>query len=73
MPESLYDIGDPLTVLVTDGRYDIIDISTPRNIMLAQILQGMGGVADTVPPGTYHFNVKSVDGEWRASLELAPQ
>lgn len=46
----------PVTVLVTEGRYDIVDAPTPRNHYLAQLLMSMGGVNETVPLGTYKFN-----------------
>lgn len=68
---SFYLDDRPLTVVVTPGRWDAIDVLTPRNLMLTQMLKNQGGIADSVPPGTYHFNVKLVADEWLATLEPA--
>lgn len=68
---SFYTDSRPLTVLVTDGRWDAIDELTPRNLMLTQMLKNQGGIAASVPAGTYHFNVKLVADEWIATLEPA--
>lgn len=65
------DPEPPLTVIVTEGRWDAIDSLTSRNIMLTRILTEMGGVNESVPPGTYHFNVKLENGEWTATLNPA--
>lgn len=75
MFEVLYSLpdNDSITVVVTEGRWDVFDEPTPRKKLLTQILTNMGGVSDTVAPGTYHFNVKSVAGQWIASLKPAPQ
>lgn len=62
------DPDQPLTVLVTEGRWDVVDSPTPRNIMLTRVLTEMGGVNESVPPGTYYFNVKEVNGQKIASL-----
>lgn len=61
----------PITVLVTEGRWDVVDDPTPRNIELTRMLTDMGGVSDTVPPGTYKFNVLEINGQMIASLDPA--
>jgi hypothetical protein len=47
-----------IKVTVTETRYDVqwSDPITPREIRLAALLKGQGGVSDTVPPGDYEFN-----------------
>lgn len=62
------DPDQPLTILVTEGRWDAIDSPTPRNIMLTRVLTNMGGINESVAPGTYYLNVKEVDGQTVASL-----
>lgn len=61
----------PLTVIVTSERWDAVDAPTPRNIWLTQVLQQMGGVNESVAPGTYHFNVKRKGLKMVASLDPA--
>ena len=58
----------PLTVLVTEGRWDAVDAPTTRNIWLVQVLKAQGGINETVPPGTYHYNVKRKGLKLIASL-----
>lgn len=58
----------PLTVLVTEGRWDAVDAPTPCNLWLVQVLQAQGGINESVPQGTYHYNVTKVDGLLVASL-----
>ena len=65
------DPEQPVTILVTEGRWDAIDSPTPRNIALVRVLTNMGGINESVAPGTYYFNVKEVDGKWIASLDPA--
>jgi len=48
----------PLYVEVTEGRYDMYGTPTRRNKQLAAILKRIGGVNESVPPGTYIFDVK---------------
>lgn len=62
----------PVTVHVTSERYDIIDVPTPRNQYLAQMLMAIGGINESVEPGTYHFNVLDVEGQAVATLTPAP-
>jgi hypothetical protein len=47
---------DSILVEVHDGRYDCYGDPTPRSAHLTKVLQTMGGIADTVPDGYYHFN-----------------
>lgn len=61
----------PLTILVTDGRWDAFDEPSLRNTLLVEVLTQIGGVSDTVAPGTYLFNVKDVDGKFVATLDPA--
>jgi len=67
------DRNQPVVVLVTEGRYDIVDSPTPRNIALAAMLMSMGGVNESVKPGTYYFNVveDKETGQWIVSLNPA--
>lgn len=51
------DYETPITVLVSNGQYNVFDEPTPRNLELFKILREMGGISDTVKNGTYHFNV----------------
>lgn len=62
----------PVTVLVTKERWDAIGTPTPRNIYLTNMLTAIGGVNESVQPGTYHFNVLDVEGQTVASLVPAP-
>lgn len=62
----------PVTVLVTEGRWDAVDLTTDRNFMLTQKLKEIGGIAASVPPGTYHFNmIESEDGTVIFTLDPA--
>ncbi len=56
-PPVPQDYETPITVLVTEGRWDVIDTTTVRNFELTKILTEMGGVTDGTPLGTYYFNV----------------
>lgn len=51
----------PLTVIVTEERWDVVDCATARNIWLCQTLTEIGGVSNTVTPGLYHFNAEFLD------------
>lgn len=62
----------PLTVLVTEDRWDAIGELTTRNILLSQQLTEIGGVSEGTPPGTYLFNMEMMDSVHAVfSLELA--
>lgn len=67
----LVDPGPPATVLVTSESWCVVDEPTPRNILLTQLLQEMGGISNTVPPGTYLFNAREIDGLFHAELNPA--
>lgn len=62
---------DPLVVIVTESRYDCYGAPTYRSQFLTTMLKNMGGVSDTVPPGTYLFNVRRKGFKIEASLEPA--
>lgn len=59
--------GPPLTVIVSDDRYDAYGEIPPtsRDAWLYGLLQNQGGINHTVEPGVYHFNAK-----WRNPLKL---
>lgn len=59
---------DPITVVVKDGRWNAFGPLTHRSQFLHATLNEMGGVSDSVPDGTYHFNVKRVGMTFIASL-----
>lgn len=65
--------GPPLTVLVTESRWDAVDEPTERNIWLTKMLKELGGINYTVPPGTYNFNIERVENQMIATLEPAPR
>ena len=59
----------PILIVVADGRWDSFGTLTPRSLELAQILTNLGGVSDSVPEGTYHFNAKKLVGRrYRVTL-----
>jgi len=58
----------PILVEVKEGRYECSGPPTLRSKMLFEILQGQGGVSDTVPDGLYTFNVLPLDGVPIATL-----
>lgn len=65
--------GPPVTILVTEGRWDAVDEPTERNAWLVRVLKEMGGISDSVPQGTYHFNVERNENQMIATLEPAPK
>lgn len=60
----------PVTVIVSEGRYDIIDEPTPRKQFLADLLMAIGGINETVPLGTYKFN--AIPGAGGLIVSLTP-
>lgn len=46
---------DSILIEVHDGRYDCYGDPTPNSARLFEVLQKMGGVAESVPDGYYHF------------------
>ena len=58
----------PIVVEVTSERYDCYGPLTPRSKYLKDVLQVLGGVSNTVAPGSYNFNVLMVEGLPIASL-----
>ena len=60
---------EPIEVVVTEDRYECYGPPTNRSIMLTAVLKKMGGVSDTVPPGTYQFNVRRNGFKIVASLD----
>jgi hypothetical protein len=51
-----------IEIVVTDGSWGAFGEPTPRNLELFQQLQTMGGIAASVPPGTYIFNIEIIQG-----------
>lgn len=68
---TIHENPTPVTVIVTEDRYDIIDEPTLRNQYLARVLMEMGGVNESVPPGTYKFNVVPGDNGMIVTLTSA--
>jgi hypothetical protein len=65
---------NPIVVEVIKDRWNAFSLNptpTPRDFRLIAILHGMGGVSDTVPYGTYHFNMKR--RFFTYTLTLTPQ
>lgn len=60
---------NPLYVIVSEDRYDMMGRPTFKNQYLAEMLKKMGGVSDTVAPGTYIFRFVPWK-PWR--VELCP-
>lgn len=54
----MFEPKPPLTVVVTEDRWDAIDVLTFRNFMLTQHLKAQGGINESVSPGLYHYNVR---------------
>lgn len=55
---------DPIVVVVSGDRYDCYSLHgtpTPRDLALMATLKLMGGVNESVHPGTWHFNVEMLD------------
>ena len=49
----------PLHIVVTDSRWEAYGAPLSyRQQMLLALLQGTGGISDTVSPGHYHYNAK---------------
>lgn len=61
----------PILIEVANGRWDAYGPVTLRSQYLINILNAQGGVNESVPDGTYHFNVLEVMGEQVASLTPA--
>ena len=64
---------EPILVVVTEdswNAYSYHTIPTPRDHELFALIQKMGGIDDTVEPGSYHFNAAVLDEHHMvASLE----
>ena len=61
---------DPIVVVVTESDwYALGDPTSYRAHRLFQTLKLSGGVNESVPPGTYHFNVIRRGFKFVASLE----
>lgn len=56
---AIYATKDPIIVVVDGGRWEANGPDTIRSQFLLNVLQMLGGVNESVPPGTYHFNMKS--------------
>lgn len=62
----------PIVVVVANGRWDAYGEPTPRTQYLYNMLVALGGINESVPDGTHHFNVLDVGGVPVASLTPAP-
>lgn len=60
----------PLTIEVTDTDWKAFGTPTPRSKWLYSLLVQQGGIAESVPAGTYHFNAKRVG--FRLQVSLTP-
>lgn len=58
----------PITIVVKGPRWEAFGSSTPRSQWLYAMVQKMGGISESVPDGTYHFNVKRKGLRLEASL-----
>ena len=58
----------PIVVEVKNGRWDAYGDPTVRTRYLIMMLESIGGVNESVPPGQYLFNVLDVDGQPVVSL-----
>ena len=61
----------PIVVEVKDGRWNAYGDPTARSHYLFTMLESIGGVNESVPPGQYLFNVLDVDGQ--SVLSLTPR
>jgi len=60
-----------LLIIVSDGRYDMYGAPTIMNRFRAFFLKRMGGIDESVPDGSYDFNI--VRDGLRLYAELTPQ
>lgn len=61
---SVTDPNRPVLVVVGNGRYDVFALDsnpTPRDLWLFGLIQGMGGINESVEEGRHHFNATLVD------------
>lgn len=49
-------------VVTEDGHWESYGYPTPRNLELLEQLRIMGGIADSVPPGLYIFDIEIIEG-----------
>jgi len=69
---------DPIVIIVGEESWDAYTLHrkepNQRDVMLFELLEGMGGIAETVEPGIYHFNAMWLDADHVvASLEMVPK
>lgn len=61
----------PMLVVVRDGQYNCFGLPTARNVFLMETLKRQGGIADSVPDGRYHYNVRRRGFKYIATLNPA--
>ena len=55
----MFKVKNPLHIVVSEGRWDAYGSPLSyRQKMLLALLQGTGGISDSVPPGHYYYNAK---------------
>jgi len=68
---------DPIVVVVSGTRYACFSLHatpTPRDLALLATLKSMGGVNESVCPGTWHFNAETLNADNQVvTLEPAPE
>jgi hypothetical protein len=47
----------PLYIQVSEKTYDMLGVPSIRNRILAEFLKALGGINESVEPGTYIFRV----------------
>jgi hypothetical protein len=47
----------PLYIEVSEKKYDMFGVPSIRNRILAEFLKALGGINESVEPGTYIFSV----------------
>ena len=59
----------PLTILVTESRWDALgDPTSLHHMFLMELLKKQGGISDTVPPGAYEYDAVREGLHYRVSL-----
>lgn len=64
------DYREPLTLVVDDSEWNAFGPITRRSRALYNLLQLVGGINESVEPGTYQFNARRLG--FRLETMLAP-
>jgi len=62
---------EPLDIVVDETRWDAYGPATTRSSAILNVLNSIGGINESVPPGNYHFNVRRVGLNLETSLTPA--